>query len=434
MFALSVASAALAGLLFGFDTAVIAGVTGDVRGLFGLSPAALGLTVSSALWGTLVGAMSAGRVGHRFGSRDALRFTAVLYLASALGCALARSWEVLVLFRIVGGLAIGASSVLAPVYLAEISPPHRRGMLVGLFQFNIVLGILAAYLSNYLVGSLELGPSQWRWKFAVMSAPALLLLLTLLAVPASPRWLAMKGRREDALNALQRLGVSDPGAQLQSILSAQSATQTALSWMHYRKPIALAISIAVFNQLTGINAVLYYLNDIFAAAGFSKVSSDIQAVAVGATNLLFTIAAMLCIDRLGRRRLLLIGAAGMAICLTLVAIVMGGAAPRSYLLGALAAFIACFAFSQGAVIWVYLSEIFPTRLRSQGQALGSATHWLLNALLALTFPVVAARSPAAPFAFFAVMMLLQLVIVWRWFPETKGMPLEDLDTGRRARA
>lgn len=426
MFALSVASAALAGLLFGFDTAVIAGVVGDIRELFDLSPAALGFTVSSALWGTLAGALVAGGVGHRYGSRDALRITALLYLVSALGCAFAQTWEALVVFRVIGGLAIGASSVLAPVYLAEISPPHRRGMLVGMFQLNIVLGILAAYLSNYIVGSLELGAAQWRWKFAVMAAPAILLALTLLYVPASPRWLALKGRLEDALQALRQLGAADPHAELHSMRKAPTVAEPAVSWSRYRKPAALAITIAVFNQLTGINAILYYLNDIFAAAGFSSVSSDIQAVVVGATNFVFTAVAMFCIDSLGRRRLLLIGAAGMTVCLALVATIMSGAAPRSYLLWALVAFIAFFAFSQGAVIWVYLSEIFPTALRSQGQALGSSTHWLLNALLALFFPIVAARSQSAPFVFFAGMMLLQVVVVWRWFPETRGTPLEGV--------
>jgi sugar porter (SP) family MFS transporter len=429
LFAACVASAALAGLLFGFDTAVISGVTADLRSVFALSPAALGITVSSALIGTLVGAMTAGVLGDRFGSRDSLRVMAVLYFVSGVGCALSWSWTSLVIFRFIGGLAIGGSSVLAPVYISEIAPPRRRGMLVGLFQLNIVLGILIAYLSNYAIGQLALGSDEWRWKLAVTAGPAALLFAMLVYVPHSPRWLAAKNRLAEATDALMRIGSADPESELAKmrITSTTHSTVHRLSWREHRKPILLAITIAMFNQLAGINAILYYLNDIFAAAGFGKVSSDLQAVAIGATNLLFTVFTMSVIDRIGRKRLLLIGAAGMVVCLSSVAVIMSADRWHELPIWTLVGFIAFFAFSQGAVIWVYISEIFPTPVRSRGQSIGSSTHWLMNALIAFLFPLVAAQSKALPFAFFASMMLLQFFVVLWFFPETKGVALEDMD-------
>ncbi|HKE97079.1 MAG TPA: sugar porter family MFS transporter [Povalibacter sp.] len=425
----SIASAALAGLLFGFDTAVISGVTSDVRTVFGLSPATLGITVSMALWGTLVGALTGGVIGDRYGSRDSLRLMAVLYFVSGIGCALAWSWASLLTFRFIGGLAIGGSSVLAPVYISEISPPRHRGMLVGLFQLNIVLGILVAYLSNFLIGQLLSGPMEWRWKLAITAGPAALLFVMLCYIPQSPRWLAAKGRVDEALGALRLIGIADAAGALQSMQQAQrpASTTARLSWHAHRKPILLAVGIAMFNQLAGINAILYYLNDIFAAAGFDKVSSDLKAVVIGATNLLFTLIAMACIDRIGRKRLLLIGAVGMAICLASVAAIMSTDQGRELLIWTLVGFIACFAFSQGAVIWVYISEIFPTPVRARGQSIGSSTHWIMNAIISALFPLIAAHSRALPFAFFAGMMVLQFVVVLRFFPETRGVPLEQMD-------
>lgn len=422
----SVLVAALAGLLFGFDTAVIAGVTADLTRLFALSPEQLGLTVSSALWGTFIGALFAGRPGDRFGSRNCLLFLAFLYLLSGLGSALAWDWPSLLLFRAIAGLAIGGSSVLAPVYIAELAPDRRRGALTGLFQLNIVAGILVAYLSNYLVGLNGLGAWEWRVKLAVTALPALIFLLLLIAIPASPRWLATRGRGAEAIAILRRMGRSDPETECRLFAEDQARAGGTLSWRRHRKPILLAISLAFFNQMAGINAILYYLNDIFAAAGFGKLSSDMQSVAVGATNLCFTALAMLVIDRLGRKRLLLIGAVVMAICLGVTAMVQWGLAPATWLIWALSGFIAGFAFSQGAVIWVYISEIFPTEVRSRGQSLGSATHWLMNALISGFFPVIAALSKGAPFAVFAAMMALQFFIVLRFFPETKGLSLEAL--------
>jgi sugar porter (SP) family MFS transporter len=426
IFISSVGAAALAGLLFGFDTAVISGVTSDLRDLFALSPSAMGITVSIALWGTLIGALGAGWLGDRYGSRDALQLMAVLYFVSGVGCALAWSWMSLVIFRFVGGLAIGGSSVLAPVYISEIAPARKRGALVGLFQINIVVGILVAYLSNYLVGQLELGTHEWRWKLAVTAAPAALLFFMLAGIPKSPRWLALRGRIDEARAALLRIGADAVETELAETQAAGSNTSGTPAWKQLKKPIFLAVAVAMFNQLSGINAILYYLNDIFASAGFGKVSSDLQAIAIGGTNLLFTILAMAFIDRLGRKRLLLIGAVGTAVCLACVAYIFANGTGQRFLIWTLIGFIAFFAFSQGAVIWVYISEIFPTAFRSRGQSIGSGTHWFMCALISLAFPAIAAQSDAAPFWFFAAMMVLQFIVVLLFFPETKGVTLEKM--------
>jgi sugar porter (SP) family MFS transporter len=429
----AVAVAALAGLLFGFDTAVIAGTTDDLRRVFALSPAALGVTVSAALWGTLAGALGAGRIGQRLGGRDALAIAGLLYVASSLGSALAPDWGLFVAARAVGGLGVGASSVLAPVYISEIAPARRRGALVGAFQLAIVSGILLAYLSNALIGGAALGEAAstaWRWKLGVAALPAAAFTALLRTIPQSPRWLVAQGRRAEAEAALRRLAPGGAERELAAIEAglAEEATRGAgrLSWREHRRAILLAVAIAAFNQLAGINAILYYLNDIFAAAGYGRVSADQQAVAIGVTNLVFTAVAMTVIDRLGRKALLLTGAAGMAACLSLAAAALSGLAPASWLLWGLIAFIGFFAFSQGAVIWVYISEIFPTSVRAQGQSIGAGTHWLMNALISAAFPYVAARSKGGPFVVFAALMAVQFVVVWRFFPETKGVELEAL--------
>lgn len=422
--------AALGGLLFGFDTAVIAGATDALTKLYSLTPAMKGFTVSAALWGTVLGAMFGGLPGDKYGRRASLRITAVLYLVSALGCAFAFGWYSLVVARFLCGLAIGASSVLGPMYIAEISPPKQRGRLVGAFQFNIVFGILVAYLSNYLIGLGGFGDVEWRWKLGVSAFPAALFLVMLFTIAESPRWLAKKGRVQEAEDVLR--GTGDPDyrrdlAEIVESLDAKHGTANEPLFQHkYRFPIFLAVSIAMFNQLSGINAVLYYLNDIFAKAGFTKVSADLQAVAVGATNLLFTIVAMSVIDKVGRKTLLLIGSVGTAAALAGVAAIFFAGTHQDLLVWCLVGFIAFFAFSQGAVIWVYLSEVFPTRVRAKGQSLGSSTHWVMNALIANIFPVLAASSGGAPFVFFAVMMLVQFFVVLSFYPETKGYTLEEM--------
>ncbi len=422
--------AALGGLLFGFDTAVIAGVTGALSIEYQLSPASLGLTVSIALWGTIVGAMLAGIPGDRWGRRDSLRIMAVLYFVSALGCALAWNWHWLALARFVGGLGIGGSSVLGPMYIAEVAPAKWRGRLVGFFQFNVVSGILAAYLSNYVIGQMGFGPLEWRWKLGIAVVPSALFFLMLFCIPRSPRWLVKKGRLAEAGEVLRLTGEENAGEDLREIVESIDAEhghgEEPLFTSKYRVPILLAVSLAMFNQLSGINAILYYLNDIFKSAGFSKVSGDLQAVAVGATNLLFTMIAMSAIDRIGRRRLLLAGSVGTAVCLGGVSAIFFSQAHRNLLVWLLVGFIASFAFSQGAVIWVYLSEVFPNRVRAKGQSLGSFTHWVMAALISWVFPMLAARSGGAPFVFFALMMALQFFVVLFLFPETKGVTLEQM--------
>jgi MFS transporter, SP family, arabinose:H+ symporter len=421
--------AALGGLLFGFDTAVIAGTTHALTDTFQLSPGALGMTVAAALWGTILGAMFAGIPGDRYGRRDSLRIMAVLYLVSAVGCALAWNWWALVFFRFVGGLGIGGSSVLGPMYIAEVAPAKWRGRLVGLFQFNVVFGILLAYLSNYLVGTFQLGSAEWRWKLGLPGILATFFLVMLFGIPRSPRWLVKKGRINEAREVLRITGEQNYEQELQEIIvsiDAEHSAGDALFSRKYLLPIFLAVSIGMFNQLSGINAILYYLNDIFAYAGFSKVSSDLQAVAIGATNLVFTMLAMSLIDRIGRRTLLLIGAVGTGACLAGVAGIFFTGRHQHLLVWLLIAYIAFFAFSQGAVIWVYLSEVFPNRVRAKGQSLGSFSHWFMNAVISGTFPLLAARSGGYPFLFFAVMMVVQFFVVLFFYPETKAVSLESM--------
>jgi sugar porter (SP) family MFS transporter len=422
--------AALGGLLFGFDTAVIAGATHALTDAYQLSPAALGLTVASALWGTILGALFAGIPGDRYGRRDSLRVMAILYVISALGCAFAWDWYSLVFFRLIGGIGIGGSSVLGPMYIAEIAPAKWRGRLVGFFQFNVVAGILLAYLSNYLMGLGGFGAAEWRWKLGVSAAPAILFFLLLFGIPRSPRWLAKKGRTAEARDVLLQIGEENAESELQDIVASIDAdhghADEPLFQRKYRLPIFLAVSIGMFNQLSGINAILYYLNDIFAKAGFSKVSGDLQAVAIGATNLLFTMIAMSVIDKLGRKTLLLVGAVGTAICLAGVAFIFSTAQHEDWLVWLLVGYIAFFAFSQGAVIWVYLGEVFPNRVRAKGQSLGSTTHWVMNAAISGVFPILAKRSGAVPFMFFSAMMVVQFFVVLSLYPETKGVSLEEL--------
>ncbi|HEY5381989.1 MAG TPA: sugar porter family MFS transporter [Acidobacteriaceae bacterium] len=426
----SALTGALGGLLFGFDTAVIAGTTHALQIHYVLTEAQKGLTVAVALYGTILGAMFSGLLGQRMGSRSALRLMAVLYVVSAAGCAFAGPWWGLLAFRALGGLGIGGSSVLGPVYIAELAPAKWRGRLVGLFQINIVVGILLAYLSNAIVSHYVVGPAQWRWEFGVGVVPAVFFLLLLLSVPQSSRWLVSRNRFDEAQRILFAMGAPDSEAEVDAIrrsLEAESgATHDHLFTRRYRLLIFLAISIAFFNQLSGINAILYYLNDIFRSAGFSAVSANVQAVVIGAANLAATLVGISLIDKVGRKTLLLIGAAGDAVCLAGVAVVYGTNSHQNLLLPLLIGFIVFFAISQGAVIWVYLSEVFPTNVRSKGQSLGSSSHWVMNAAIATAFPVIAAYSRAAPFWFFAGMMVVEFVVVLAIYPETKGYSLEAM--------
>jgi sugar porter (SP) family MFS transporter len=422
---------ALGGLLFGFDTVVISGIIDSVVRLYNLSPQGKGWTVAIALIGTVAGALGAGHVGQKIGGRETLRITAVLYVLSAIGSALAWNWPVLMLFRFVGGLGIGASSVLGPVYIAELAPAKWRGRLVGAFQFNVVFGILAAYTSNYLIRTLHLGSLEWRWQVGVAALPALGFLALLFGIPRSPRWSASKGRNDEALAVLKLMGDPNPEAELadiQSALAEEHATahEPVFQWK-YRYPLFLAISIGAFNQLAGINSILYYLNSIFASAGFSQISGDQQAIAIGFTNLVFTIVGMSVIDKLGRKTLLLIGAAGTASCLAAVSWLFATNSHPGALVWVLITYIAFFALSQGAVIWVYIGEVFPNAVRSKGQGVGNASHWFMNTAIQLAFPMVVAQiGRSAPFTFFAVMTAVQFVVVLLVYPETKGQTLEAL--------
>jgi SP family arabinose:H+ symporter-like MFS transporter len=426
---------ALGGLLFGFDTAVISGTTAGLTHAYSLSHNQLGITVAIALIGTVIGAATAGSLGQRYGSREMLRLTAILYVLSAIGCAFAPSWVFLLAARFLGGLGIGGSSVLGPVYIAELAPPKLRGRLVGTFQINIVVGILLAYLSNYLISLLNLGAREWRFQLGIASVPAAIFFALLFGIPRSARWLTTQDRLDEAREVLEMMGSPNSEAELADIreslhmeLNQKQASlfESTGNRLRYGKPIFLAIAIGAFNQLSGINAILYYLNDIFAAAGFSRVSGNMQAVAIGAMNLVATLVGMTLIDRVGRKMLLLIGAIGTAICLSIVAVIFATNQHKVLLVWALVAYIAFFAISQGAVVWVYISEIFPTRVRGKGQSLGSGTHWVLNAALSWIFPVIAARSGAYPFIFFAAMMVLQFIVVLVLFPETKQVSLEEL--------
>ena len=426
----SALTGALGGLLFGFDTAVIAGTTHALTGHYALNDNQLGFTVAIALIGTVIGALTSGELGQKIGSRAALRIMGVLYVISALGCAFAGPWWMFLAFRLLGGLGIGGSSVLGPVYIAELAPARWRGRLVGLFQTNVVIGILLAYLSNAIVAHFVHGDITWRVQLGVAALPAILFLIMLLTVPQSSRWLVSQNRLDEAQLILARMGSPDSQAEVdairESLRSDDGRQNDSLFSRPYALPIFLAISIGMFNQLSGINAILYYLNDIFASAGFSNVSSDLQAVAIGAANLLATFLGVSLIDKLGRKTLLLIGAVGCGAALAGVAWVFATNTHQVLLLPLLIGFIIFFAISQGAVIWVYLSEVFPTNVRSKGQSLGSSSHWIMNAAITWTFPIIAHHSRALPFAFFAVMMAVQFLTVYFIYPETKGYSLEDM--------
>ena len=469
--------AALGGLLFGFDTAVISGTTDHLREVFDLQGFGLGFTVASALIGTILGALFAGHPADRIGRRSTLVWIAFLYFVSAIGSAAAWDWYSFLLFRWLGGLGVGASSVVAPMYIAEISPPRYRGRLVAITQFNIVLGILAAYMSNYGVAMMNYGAIEWRVMFGAEALPAAVFFVLMFATPRSPRWLVAQGRSAAAAKVLEMVGAADVPRELREIEESlaeptesakerllqrkyrrpvslamvgaadvprelreieeslaeptESAKERLLQRKH-RRPVSLAVAIATFNQLSGINALMYYAPHIFRMAGSGTDSSLAQAVIVGCTNLVFTMAALLVIDKFGRCKLMVAGSIGYIVSLAATAAAFyafgtdftpfGG----TVVLASLMVFIASHAFGQGAVIWVYLSEIFPNRVRAQGQALGSFTHWVFAALISWTFPVIAEISGGHTFAFYSSMMVLQLIWVLRVMPETKGVALEEI--------
>jgi len=422
--------AALGGLLFGFDTAVISGTTESLQRVFVLNDFWLGFAVASALIGTIVGAFTVGKPADAIGRKRTLLAMAVLYFVSALGTALAQSLTQFALFRFIGGLAIGGASVVAPMYIAEISPARLRGRLVELNQLNIVSGIVLAFLSNYLIAQLVGGGEAWRWMLGVMAAPSALFFAFLFFIPESPRWLVKAGRAAEARAVLERVGEDDLEAEMTEItasLTDDGVGGDRLFQRRYLKVMLLAVAIAMLNQLSGINAMLYYAPRIFQMAGAGANMALAQAVAVGGTNLVVTIVAWFLIDRIGRRPLLFVGGIGATVSLVLMALGFGAAHAGSLVLAGAIGLVASHAIGQGAVIFVFISEIFPNRVRASGQALGTLTHWVMAAAVSWTFPVVAAASGSMAFAFFAAMMLIQIVFAWKIMPETKGASLEELE-------
>ncbi len=424
---------ALGGFLFGFDTAVISGAEQSIQTYWSLSAFEHGLTVSIALIGTILGALLGRFPSEKLGRKKTLILIAVLYLLSSIGTALATNWYIFLLFRLLGGIGVGASSVTAPIYISEISPPKSRGKLVAMFQFNIVLGILVSYLTNYLIG-ME-GENSWRWMLGVQVVPSLIFLLMLRLVPESPRWLILKKNRiaeaEEVLKIINPEGYKEDVNMIRqdAVQVAGEEDNTSLFTRKNRFPVFLAVSFAVFNQVSGINAIIYYAPRIFEMTGLGKQSSLLSSVGIGAVNLLFTLIALNFIDRFGRRTLMMIGSFGLILTLGLVSRAFylndfGGLMITVLLL----VYIAFFAFSQGAVIWVFISEIFPNQVRAKGQTLGSLTHWVMAAIVAFSFPMLAeSLGGGNTFLFFCIMMVVQLLFVWKLMPETKGKSLEQLE-------
>jgi sugar porter (SP) family MFS transporter len=432
---------ALAGFLFGFDTVVISGAERTIQDLWRLSPVMHGVAMASALYGTVLGAMLGGWPTDRWGRRPTLIWIGALYFVSAVWSGLATDVWSFSVARFIGGLGVGISTVASPLYISEISPPAARGRLAGLFQFNIVLGILAAFLSNYM---LEGVPNDWRWMLGAEAFPAFMYTVACLAIPESPRWLVLSGGEDGRRRALAVLGRMDPtaspaelaaaadriraanGAETAGAGGAPAAVGGMGDTVALRRPIMLAFLIAMFNQLSGINAVLYFAPRIFEMAGLGEKAALLQSIGIGVTNLVFTFVGLWLIDRVGRRTLLLVGSVGYIV--SLGACAWAFATSTAWIVPwCLFAFIAAHAVGQGAVIWVFIAEIFPDRFRATGQAIGCATHWIMAAVLTTVFPsLVMLFPPSAVFGFFCLMMALQLVWVLAMVPETKGVPLEEL--------
>jgi len=424
-------TSALAGFLFGFDTVVISGAEQRIQALWSLSPGVHGVALGAALYGTVLGSLTGGFPADRFGRKPTLLWVGLLYIVSALGSAIAWNVEVFILARFIGGVGIGVSTVVAPMYISEIAPPAYRGRLAGMFQFNIVFGIVVAFLSNALLA--RIGDNAWRWMLGVAAIPSVIYTLMCLAIPESPRWLlTRKGEREKALTVLREAEPTareaDLDRKVQEILaaSAQQTTSRGFWSWQLRVPIMLAFLVAFFNQMSGINAILYFAPRIFEMTGLGAQAALLQSVGIGITNLIFTFVGLWLIDRLGRRTLLTIGSFGYIASLGLCAWAFFS---QHYAIvpACIFAFIAAHAVGQGTVIWVLISEIFPNRYRAAGQSLGSATHWIFAALLTTAFPAAVSRfAPGYIFTFFCAMMVLQLIWVRKMVPETKGVPLEEI--------
>lgn len=444
--------AALGGLLFGFDTAVISGAEEMLKNLFesdyqnfsdtiGFGSANFwhGFVIASALIGTIIGSLFSGKISDRYGRQFTLKITALFFIISAVGSALAWNWHSFFIFRLLGGLAVGSASVVSPMYIAEISPAKMRGRLVAVTQFNIVFGILLAFLSNYAIANLNLGENTWRWMFGIETLPAALFFILLFTTVKSPRWLMQRGFLEQAEKVLASLQTNKEkvSEEINNIKASLDKDKNSLNepffQKKYTKPILLAFAIAMFNQLSGINALMYFAPRIFKMAGFDESAALLSSVGVGFVNLAFTMAALAIIDHFGRRKLMLVGSVGYILSLSATAWAFytygnefSGIGSQVVLWGLLV-FIASHAFGQGAVILAFISEIFPNKVRARGQAFGLTTHWLMAALISWTFPMFAESSGGNTFAFYAVCMVGQLVWVLFFMPETKGVPLEEME-------
>lgn len=423
--------ASLGGLLFGFDTAVISGAEKDIQDVYQLSNFLHGFTMSSALIGTIIGALLSTSPVEKYGRRNCLVAIAVMYLLSAIGSALAPvgAWWLFIFSRFLGGLAVGASSVAGPLYIAEVSPSNWRGRFVAFFQFNIVLGIVLAYYSNYLIDGIE---DDWRWMLGVEAVPALLFAILLLTIPESPRWLMARSREQEARRVLASVDDTDLDGKVEEIrqsLAASVGESESLFQHKYWKPVLIAFLIATFNQLAGINAILYYAPRIFEMSGVARGASLVQSVIIGLTNLTFTMIGMVLIDKVGRKKLLYVGSIGMTLALGTASYGFYNELTTGYLLlFCVMVFIAFFAVSLGACIWVVIAEVFPNSVRGKGQVLGSMTHWFWSALLTWTFPMflgTGSSGGALIFGIFAVMSILSIVFAWK-LPETKNKSLEQI--------
>lgn len=428
---LAASVAALGGLLFGFDTAVISGTIPFIQPYFNLDDIQLGWTVSSLLAGCIVGVISAGKPGDIFGRKRTLMFAAAFFLISALGSALSSSHAVFIIFRLFGGFAVGAASMLSPMYISEISPASRRGQLVSLNQMAIVVGILLAFFSNYWLSGT--GENNWRWMYAVMGIPALLFLITLFLVPESPRWLVQKGRDSDAFIILERInGHQTAENELKDIkdsVFAEKGTYKEIFSTRVRPVLWLGVLLAVFSQVTGINSIMYYAPVIFEKTGIGTDSALMQTVIIGSVNFAFTLIAVFWVDRIGRRPLLIIGSVGMAISLSALSLAFyTHRFDGLFILAFILLYIACFAASLGPVTWVAVSEIFPNKLRSKAMSVAVVALWLANFVVILVFPVILNRlGGGMAFLIFDLMCILLILFVTLKFPETKGKSLEELE-------
>ena len=421
----------LAGFLFGFDTVVISGANLPIKELWDTSPLFHGTFIMSmALWGTVVGSLFGGIPSQRIGRKNTLIWIGVLYFISAVGSAIATDPYMFSFFRFIGGIGVGASTVAGPAYISEISTPKNRGKLVALYQFNLVLGILIAFISNYLLKGFD-GSNDWRWMIGVEALPAAIYFFAILGVPKSPRWLiTVKKDIQGAKDILVKMGVENPEKELEEIIESEKQDLRKESFfVKYRKPLIFAFLIAFFNQLSGINFVLYYAPEIFSLAGLGSEESLFNSISIGGINLIFTFVGLYFIDRVGRKPLLVTGSIGYIISLSMIALSFYANLGSTVLVISMMAFIASHAVGQGAIIWVFIAEIFPNHVRAFGQAWGTGTHWVFAALITLLGPVVISYFEVNPwpiFAIFAGMMVLQLFFALFMMPETKGESLEDI--------